>query len=415
MTILDSMQEPRDHHREQERIAALKSYGVLDTLPELDYDNITELASHITGKPISLVSLVDEYRQWFKSRHGWDAEETPREYSFCAHAINSDEKVFEIKDARKDTRFADNPMVTQDPNIAFYAGVPLETEDGLPLGSLCVIDKEPGSLSTSQKNALSALGRQVMNLLELRKKKSALEEKMGLLERQNKHLERFAALAAHDLKSPLNNIEGFADFLTDAYKQALGKEGQEIVEQIGSSAQRLKELVDGLLSHSRSQKLAEEQTEQIDLHALKDKLRGLLPYQNNLKLDWDIESSVITSNREVLERILLNLLSNAVKYNPGDNPWVGVSMHKDPGQFTWRVCDNGPGIPKNKQKAVFQLFETAGQEDRYGQKGTGIGLATVHRLVGDLGGQLEIENSSEDGTCFRFYMPDLSKGETINS
>jgi len=409
LPTFDSMLEPRDHHREQERIAALKSYAILDTLPEQDYDNITELASHITGKPISLVSLVDEYRQWFKSHHGLDAEETPREYSFCARAINSKEKVFEIKDARVDPRFSDNPLVSQSPHIAFYAGVPLETEDGLPLGSLCVIDKEPGSLSTSQKNALSALGRQVMNLLELRKNQRDLEQQMKLLERQNKHLERFAALAAHDLKSPLNNIEGFADFLTDAYQNALGKEGQDVVEQISSSAQRLKQLVDGLLTHTRSQKLAEKKAEAIDLEELRASLEKLLPYQKDLKLEWETEDTQIISNREVLERILLNLLSNAVKYNPREAPWIRVTMQKEQEQFNWRICDNGPGIPKKKQKAIFRLFETAGQKDRYGQKGTGIGLATVRQLVEDLGGQLDIEKSNKEGTCFRFNMPIPSK------
>ncbi|MCF0054943.1 PAS domain-containing protein [Dyadobacter sp. CY356] len=162
---------------ENVRINALRSYDILDTLPEQDYDDITQLAAEICQTPISLVSLVDEDRQWFKSNHGLAARETPRAYSFCAHAINNPTETFIITDSRKDMRFAHNPLVTGDPHVIFYAGTPLVDEDGFALGSLCVIDNVPKELSESQKSALKILARQVVNLLKIRKQNKELRQK----------------------------------------------------------------------------------------------------------------------------------------------------------------------------------------------------------------------------------------------
>ena len=170
------MLKPTIPDNEKERQKELASYSILDTLPEEDYDNLTAIAAEICGTNISLVSLLDDTRQWFKSHHGVDAEETPKEIAFCAHAINSPDEVFIVQDARKDDRFSDNPLVTEEPHVIFYAGVPLIGEKGLPLGTLCVIDNTPKLLSQSQINSLKALTNQVMNLMELRRTKAELEK-----------------------------------------------------------------------------------------------------------------------------------------------------------------------------------------------------------------------------------------------
>ena len=199
----------------------MRSYSILDTLPESDYDNITKIAAEICGTPISLISLIDDKRQWFKSHHGLDATETPKEYAFCGHAINTPNDVFIVQDARKDERFHDNPLVTGDPHVIFYAGVPLVSEAGLPLGTLCVIDHKPNLLSQSQISSLSALSNQVINLLELRKSKQQLERTIMELEEKNEGLERFAVVAAHDLKTPLINISSLAQLFQNQYKDIL--------------------------------------------------------------------------------------------------------------------------------------------------------------------------------------------------
>lgn len=153
---------------EAERLQALREYAVLDTMGDTAFDDLTALASHICGVPIALVSLIDEKRQWFLSRHGLDATETPRDYAFCAHAILGPGP-FVVPDAHADVRFADNPLVQGDPHVRFYAGTPLVTPRGQALGTLCVIDHEARTLTADQFRSLETLGRQVVAHLELRK------------------------------------------------------------------------------------------------------------------------------------------------------------------------------------------------------------------------------------------------------
>ena len=153
---------------EAQRLAALKAYRILDTAPEADFDDIVKIAAQICDVPMALISLVDDRRQWFKAAIGLAAAETPREIAFCAHAIEQDH-VFLVEDATKDPRFAENPLVTDDPNLRFYAGTPLATTDGHNIGTLCVLDSKPRELDDRQIAALEALGRQVMAQLELRR------------------------------------------------------------------------------------------------------------------------------------------------------------------------------------------------------------------------------------------------------
>lgn len=167
------MQPAPIHVDEAARLAALHRYAILDTPAEAEFDEFSRLAAYICATPISLISLVDTGRQWFKSRLGIAAPETPRDISFCGHAIHGLE-VFEVRNALEDERFSDNPLVTSAPNIRFYAGAPLVTPDGHAIGTLCVIDSIPRQLSAEQRAALTTLGRQVVRQLEMRQARRLL-------------------------------------------------------------------------------------------------------------------------------------------------------------------------------------------------------------------------------------------------
>jgi len=162
------MKAPRIPENEAERLRALESYRVMDTPPESSFDDLTTLVARILDVPIALVSLVDADRQWFKSRYGLDAPETPRDISFCGHVV-AEQELLVVPDAFEDSRFHDNPLVTGDPRVRFYAGVPLTTPDGHILGTLCAIDHEARQVSANQLDTLSILGRQVADQLELRR------------------------------------------------------------------------------------------------------------------------------------------------------------------------------------------------------------------------------------------------------
>ena len=163
---------------EPQRLAELKSFGVLDTPPEQVFDDITFLASHIYKTPIALMSLVDQDRQWFKSSIGLDVPETHRDLAFCAHAIWDPTEVMVVEDAAYDPRFASNPLVVADPSIRFYAGAPLQTSSGNAIGTLCIIDRVPRRLDAGEEEALAALARLVTNELETRRALLGLSDQL---------------------------------------------------------------------------------------------------------------------------------------------------------------------------------------------------------------------------------------------
>jgi GAF domain-containing protein len=172
---------------EEARIAALDKYAILDTDPEPPFDDLTLLASFVCNTPIALISLVDENRQWFKSRVGINASETARDIAFCSTAILQSE-VFVVPDALEDERFRDNPLVTSDPHVRFYAGAPLINEDGYALGTLCVVDRAPRELAPDQREALKALSRLVLAQMEFRRNLILLKE--ALTDRTKEEHER---------------------------------------------------------------------------------------------------------------------------------------------------------------------------------------------------------------------------------
>jgi diguanylate cyclase (GGDEF)-like protein len=213
------MKAPLPQH-DAARIRALLEYAILDTLEEKAFDDITFLASFICEAPIALISLVDNKRQWFKARVGLQATQTPREHAFCAHAILQPQDVLVINDATLDPRFLDNPLVTGDPHIRFYAGAPLVTPKGDALGTICVIDKIPRALSAEKIEALRALSRQVVAQLELRRMVAELQRRTTELQTYQLQLEDYQQqIVAANTRSTTDALTGVKN--RRAFDQAL--------------------------------------------------------------------------------------------------------------------------------------------------------------------------------------------------
>lgn len=387
---------------EDDRLSDLKNYNILDTLVEQEYDQITKIASEICQTPIALISLIDEKRQWFKSHFGLAATETPREFAFCAHAILDKKEPFIITDSRDDVRFHDNPLVTSEPNVIFYAGIPLVTPTGSAIGTLCVIDNKPKELTSSQIESLKALSNQVITLLELRKRNDELTTVTNLLEQRVKDLEQFSSLVVHDIKSPLGNIISLTKILKAEHYNQLDDIGQDYINLIGFSANRLKHYIEGLLYYYKGDQIVQKAKEVVDLKEFFQNLNSLVNAKNEHQINFSSSIETVILNKSALEQILINLVSNAIKYNTNPKAIVDIDITENEFFLFFKIIDNGIGIPEKYQEAIFNLFITIGEKDRNGNPGTGIGLATVKKLVERLRGEIQVTSSEGKGSVFSF-------------
>ena len=387
---------------ETKRLQALREYAILDTLPEEDFENITKIASEICQTPISLVTLIDSDRQWFKSNRGLNIRETPRDYGFCAHAINTPEEIFTIKDSRSDVRFSDNPLVTGYPNVIFYAGISLVNSEGFALGTLCVIDHKPRELTEIQLDSLRALSSQAVKLFELRKLNRLLNESQKEIEDRNKELEQFAYIISHDIKSPLRNITSLTKLLKVSLAEKVNEDEVQIFNHLTNVTDRLKSLVDGIVEHYTGLNIDAYKKSEINIASLIHDITLLLDSRQQHVIRYNTDTESIVVNEVAIKQILINLISNAIKYNNKAIITIDISIDTTLDFYTFKIKDNGQGIDKSAFDKIFNVFTTLGTKDRFNNDGTGIGLATVKKLIEKLGGTIQIESEIGIGSTFIF-------------
>ncbi|GGE30222.1 sensor histidine kinase [Psychroflexus planctonicus] len=390
---------------EAKRLKALRNLEILDTEPEQQYDEVTELASLVCEAPIALISLIDKNRQWFKSCIGIGKKETNREISFCQHAIASNKPVFEITDARIDARFKNNPLTFGENPVVFYAGVTLKDENGFALGTLCVIDHEPRTLDDRQRKALIYLANQVVQLFNIRLKNNVLRESQKQLKEKNTQLKNFAGVVSHDMKMPLANMIVTIDILKAKYANIIDEAGIEYLRNLKRSAFKLSDYISNILMHYESDNITDNnQIEEFKLNDLIEDIIGMLDITEDYQLHFPEKDLTLSTNRVALEQILLNLIGNSFKYNDKDKIIIHIECIEEEGFYNFVVTDNGIGIPKEKQKSIFELFSTAAEKDRRGSKGNGIGLSTVKKIIRNLGGDIKVESKVGLKTSFKFFI-----------
>ncbi|MEM6567706.1 MAG: ATP-binding protein [Planctomycetota bacterium] len=388
------MQSAPIPHDEEARLASLRATRLLDTESEASFDEIVELASTICDMPMALVSLVEDDRQWFKARVGLDATETSREVSFCAHAILEPDVLFEVPDATKDDRFADNPLVTGAPDIRAYYGRSLVTKEGQPIGALCVIDRSPKELSADQKRALEILGNQVEAQIELRRARDAA--------RSAAHAKsRFLSTMTHEIRTPLHGMLGTLDLMLE---DEVPGELRDDLETARMAGRQLNGLLSSVLDISKAD------ADSLDLQPVATDIRSLTrgvaqtfvgsARTNEVALRFEIDESIpesILLDGMRLTQVLGNLVGNAVKFTGAGTIDLLVDVTSG-GKLRFRVRDTGRGIPANELPRIFERF----QQIRGTSGGTGLGLALAREIVELMGGELAVESELDVGSCFWF-------------
>lgn len=400
-TIKNGWKVPLPSTGEAERLNALYDVNILETEKEESYDRITTFIAQFFDTPIALISLVEDQRQWFKSCFGLDASETSRDQSFCAHAIEA-KKTLIVPDATQDDRFRENTLVTDDPNIRFYAGAPLITKDGHGLGSLCVIDHKPrDNTSEEQIDLLETMAQVVVDMLELRR--ISINERLA-----SEAKSKFLANVSHEIRTPMNGIIGTASLLQQTN---LAPDQRRYIDLICDSGDSLLMLVNDVLDLSKMEagklRLSEER---FNLKSLMDGVVGLFEgaaKDKNIMLSLDYDHNApqnFISDPMRLKQVVWNLVSNAIKFTSQGSVTLRVSTQKD--QVKIAVIDTGIGIADDRKAEVFKDFaqvHEVGLDTNYG--GTGLGLAISKRLVELLGGQISFTSQKGKGSVFWLTAP----------
>jgi len=394
------MAQPLLRTNEEDRLAALHSYDIFDSGEEKDFDALTSLASAICQIPIALITFIDDKRQWFKSHHGTEVNENLRELSFCTHAIASGEDIMVVPDPARDERFANNPMVTGPTKVAFYAGVPLINEDGYALGTLCVLDQQTHTLSTLQIEALKTLAKQVVDKIELRRKVLTLEKANQELLNSNVLIQKFASMAAHDIKNPLSTIMLTSQALKIRLDKMQDEGCQRLVDLNITSTKNLLGLVDEMLEYSKAPSLLITKRQQVDLNSLLRKVIAMLVVPENIEVVLPDENHSLYISIIAFEQIMLNLLSNAIRYNNKEQGYVKIVFEQDDEFYRFEVEDNGIGIAEQYHEKIFGNNFTLKITDRYNNKGSGIGLSTVKDLLSVLNGNISVRSVPGEGATF---------------
>jgi signal transduction histidine kinase len=397
------------HPHEEERLRTLESYGIVATLPEATFDNVACMAAEIGDAPIALVTLIDRTTQWNKARFGTDVIEVPKNTSFCARAVASGKPLI-VEDASKDPRFANLPSVTGDEHVRFYAGIPVRAANGLPIGTVCIIDRHVRTVSYHQFVALRALAREVEANLEVRRLNATLEKALAGKEQLGRFL-------AHELNGMVTAVScAVACLLKDA---PLGPDDRRFLRDMDATVRRAalvtRDFLDVALSKDgRLRPHIEVIAPSSLLERIAAEARLLLALDNErLRASFDGHGDVLATDIELVARVVLNFLRNAFKYAPPRSP-ITLSARRVDNALEIRVSDQGPGIPEREHERIFEAYERLGRgDDPHVRQSTGLGLAFCRVAARALGGQVWVEGNADGGSTFGVRVPDLRALTTL--
>lgn len=377
---------------------------VLDTAAEERFDRVTRTAKEYFGVQIALISLVDAERQWFKSRQGLEATQTPRSISFCGHAILSDATLI-VPDAARDERFADNPLVTGAPHIRFYSGAPLRSATGHRVGTLCIIDDKPRELNATERRTLRDLADWAEEELSNIRLTKALTALRGEVSRKSE----FVSTIAHEVRTPLTAIRAALGLVMSGSVGEMSAQARTTLAIADRNATRLANLMDDFLdldriSHGVHLVLRAQPLMPLVERAVEDNAVLAGNFGCQLTVTHSEPGIWVNVDADRFQQVLGNLLSNAAKFSPA-GACVEVAVHADRGRARVEVRDHGPGIPKEFADRLFERFALVDSSDARSRGGAGTGLAIVKALVEAMGGAVHSVALAGNGALMVVELP----------
>ncbi|GAB4242573.1 MAG: hypothetical protein OHK005_06450 [Candidatus Methylacidiphilales bacterium] len=395
---------------ETQRLAALHALGILGTPPEERFDRLTRLAALTTNCPVALVSLVDAEEQFFKSRFGIDVCRTDRSSSFCAYTILNDNPLI-IEDATTDPRVSDNPLVTGEPGIRAYAGVPLKAPDGSRIGSFCVIDYVPRRFdpdAVELLRILASIANDELSSVRITQLVAQLDEARRAADHASRAKGDFLAMMSHEIRTPLNGVIGFADLLA---RTELNAEQQNFIAGIQSSSELLLTLINDILDFSKIESgHLELESKAFALAPTLESVRTMFlanAKAKGIELTYQMDPNTppfLRGDPIRFRQIWVNLVSNALKFTESGS--VQMSVQSAPGApagtLLCEVTDTGCGIPPEAVSRLFKPFSQASASTARKHGGTGLGLAICKRLCELMNGSISLKSTPGLGSTFSF-------------
>lgn len=384
----------------------LKDYNITNSVPDKDYDQLTFLTASICKAPVAFLSILDRSRVWLKSGYGINIEEIKKDAGFAQAVLNSGKEIYSINYS-EDPDIFDNSKKEFLKDYKFYTGLPIKNLQGYSIAVLNVLDTRERSLEEFQIKALQALANQFKLLFEFRKQNLKFQQVQNKLKHKYRELEKFTSLVSHDIKSPLANIISLTELLKEENKDKFDAETNQYLNYLVESSYSLRNYVDGILSFYRSDHILEKDYENVDLNKILKGIAQLYEVSDDIEINYPDTVMLHNVNKVALTQVFLNLISNGLKYNKKKIRKIDIRFKETENFYQFEVIDNGEGFLTEDSSKIFELFKTLEATDREGNPGSGIGLATVKKLVNNMGGDIKAESTPGIGSNFKFTIKRL--------
>ena len=386
------MPDSQNQNNDNRKHPAPEEFHILKTSADRDFSELLFLCAQIAKAPVAAFIIVENGQSWVKSTYGASLEDIHAE-TFPWKQILEQDQILE---------FDEEDLLSSGLEHERVIAVPVITASGERLGIVALFNPVDLDLSINQERSLKILVNQILGFVASKKQNNQYQRMQQDLEQRFKELEKFASVVSHDIKSPLANIISLVDLLKEENKEKFDEETRQYIEFLSQSSHSLRNYVDGLLVFYRSERILEKEEEDVELKTFFENLTNLYTVDPNVEISYPTEGVLKKVNKAALTQIFMNLISNALKYNHKDHRQVKINFSTQDDYYAFEVQDNGNGIPPESFEKIFDLFTTLDLNDREGNPGSGIGLATVKKLLAHMGGDIKIESEPGVGSNFKF-------------